>query len=123
MLLLVAVPERSTARKIWPANPPGLIAAPNNTLPPRLTETFWSKVGVTAGFCALLDRTQKNELPKSPPPMKRLPLVSTSSVPHTGWLGMAIGFIHVIPPSVERLNCVPKPLHGAEVLQAWYWKP
>src|SRR5581483_6993845 len=27
-------------RKIWPANPPGFIVAPNNTLPPRLTETF-----------------------------------------------------------------------------------
>src|SRR5436190_811466 len=116
MLLLVAVPERSTARKIWPANPPGLIAAPNNTLPPRLTETFWSKVGVTFPFCALLDRTQKNELPKSPPPMKRLPLVSTSGVPHTGVLGILIGFIQVTPLSVDRLNWPPKS-QDAAVLQ------
>src|SRR6516225_7092049 len=121
MLLFVPVPERSTVKKIMPANPPGLISAPNKTVPPRLTETSWSKVGVTFPFCALLERTQENWLPKSPPPMKRLPLVSTSSVPHTGASGISIGFIHVAPPSVDRLNC-PK-LQGAAVLQAWYWNP
>src|SRR5439155_19749754 len=122
MLLFVAVPDRSTTRKICPASPPGLIAAPNRRLPPRLTEVVWSKVGVTAGFCASLERTQKNELPKSPPPMNRLPFLSTSSVPQTGELGMKIGLIQVTPPSVDRLNCLPPQLLPL-VLQAWYWKP
>src|SRR6266567_3705192 len=63
MLLFVAVPERSTARKICPASPPGFIAAPNCMLPPRLTVTFWSKVGVTAGFCAVLQAWYWNPCP------------------------------------------------------------
>src|SRR6266536_1496946 len=118
MLLLVAVPERSTARKIWPANPPGLICAPNNRLPPRLTVVTWSKVGVTFGFCALLERMHQNWLPSSPPPMKRLPLLSTSSVPHFGSLGMLIGVIHVAPASVDRLNS-PKS-QAKKPVQNWY---
>src|SRR4029453_19663771 len=122
MLLLVAVPDRSTARKICPASPPGLIGAPNHTLPPRLTAVTRSKVGVTPPFCALLERTHQNWLPKFPPPIKRFPFVSTSSVPHTGDWGILIGFIQVVPPSVERLNCLPPQLLPA-VLQAWYWNP
>src|ERR1041385_2465443 len=55
------------------------------------------------------------------PPIKRLPLLATSSVPHTGEFGILSGVCQVSPPSVERLNC-PK-LHGAAVLQIWYWKP
>src|SRR5579885_2978740 len=117
MLLLVAVPERSTARKICPARPPGLIGAPNNTLPPRSTEVTRSKVGVTLPFWALLERTHQNELLKSPPPINKLPLVSTSSVPHTGELGMLTGLIQVTPPSVDRLNC-PLKLQPAAVLHA-----
>src|SRR5438309_2913783 len=66
MLLFVAVPDRSTARKICPASPPGLIAAPNNRLPPRLTVVTWSKDGVTFGSFALLERTHQNPLPESP---------------------------------------------------------
>src|SRR6266516_5301770 len=65
---------------------------------------------------------QKNGLLKlAAPPTKRLPLVSTSSVPHTTELGILRGLCQVIPPSVERLNW-PK-LHSAAVLQVWYWKP
>src|SRR5882724_3646737 len=121
MLLFVAVPERSTARKIWPASPPGLIAAPNNRLPPRLTVVTWSKVGVTFGFCALLERTHQNWLLNAcPPPINRLPLVATSRVPHWGTLGMLIGVCHGAPPSVERLN--PPKSHPPSV-QSWYWKP
>src|SRR5262249_3407237 len=55
------------------------------------------------------------------PPIKRLPLVATSRVPHTGELGILSGLCQVNPPSVDRLNC-PK-LQGAAVLQAWYWNP
>src|SRR6516164_7779242 len=55
------------------------------------------------------------------PPIKRLPLVATSSVPQTGELGILSGLCQVIPPSVDRLNC-PK-LQVAAVLQAWYWNP
>src|SRR5437667_6816386 len=107
MLLLVPVPERSTARKSCPASPPGLIVSSNSKLPPRLTWVTRSKVGVTPPFCALLERIHQNGLPKFAPPIKRLPFVSTSSVPHTGELGILIGFIQVTPPSVERLNCPP----------------
>src|SRR5882724_2245985 len=118
MLLLVAVPERSTARKIWPASPPGLIAAPNKRLPPRLTVVTWSKVGVTFGFCALLERMHQKPDPSSPPPMKRLPFVATSSVPQLGSLGILTGFIHVTPPSVEREN---SPVSQAKKpVQHWY---
>src|SRR6266702_7173321 len=121
MLLLVPVPERSTARKSCPASPPGLIVSSNSKLPPRLTWVTRSKVGVTPPFCALLERIHQNGLLKFAPPIKRLPLVSTSSVPHTGELGILIGLIQVTPPSVERLNCPT--LQDAAVLQAWYWNP
>src|SRR5881397_2382138 len=104
MLLLVGPPERSTARKIWPTSPPGLTVPPKITLPPMLTVVTWSKVGVTAGFCALLERTHQKLLPSSPPPMKRLPLEATSSVPQTGPFGILIGLCQVTPPSMERLN-------------------
>src|SRR4029453_2113496 len=56
------------------------------------------------------------------PPTKRLPFVSTSSVPHVGDWGIKIGFIQATPPSVERLNCLPPQLLPL-VLQAWYWNP
>src|SRR5919201_1386017 len=104
MLLLVAVQERSTARKICPDSPPGLMAPPYRTLPPRLTVVTWSNVGVTPPFWALLERMHQNELPALPAPMKRLPFVSTSNVPHCGEFGTLIGVIHVTPPSVERLK-------------------
>src|SRR5919106_2076244 len=104
MLLLVGPPERSTAMKICPASPSGLTGGPYHRLPPMLTVVIWSKVGVTAGFCALLDRMHQKLLPLSPPPMKRFPLEATSSVPHCGELGILIGLCHVAPPSVERLN-------------------
>src|SRR5712672_2809433 len=64
MLLLGAPPERSTARKIWPASPPGFTVPPKTRLPPRFTVVIWSNVGVTAGFCALLDRMHKKLLPE-----------------------------------------------------------
>src|SRR2546429_8989327 len=82
MLLLVAPPERSTARKICPASPPGLTVPPKTRLPPMLIVVIWSKVGVTLGSCALIDRMHQKLLPESPPPTKRLPLLATSSVPH-----------------------------------------
>jgi hypothetical protein len=47
------------SQKDLTANPPGFICAPNKTLPPRLTEVFWSKVGVTLPFCALLSEYKK----------------------------------------------------------------
>src|SRR6266700_5826278 len=122
MLLLVGPPERSIARNNCPSSPPGLIVSPKSRLPPRLTWVIWSNVGVTFGFCALLERMHQNGLLKLlAPPIKRLPFVSTSSVPHTGELGILSGVGQVIPPSVERLNW-PK-LHSAAVLQVWYWKP
>src|ERR1043166_5567089 len=104
MLLLVAPPERSTARKICPESPPGLTVPPKTKLPPMLIVAIWSKVGVTPGSCALVDRMHQKLLPESPPPTKRLPLLATSSVPHWGAFGMLIGVCHVAPPSVERLN-------------------
>src|SRR5437868_15552231 len=104
MLLFVAVPDRSTARKICPASPPGLIAAPNNRLPPRLTVVTWSKDGVTFGSFVLLERTHQNPLPGSPAPIKRSPLRATSSVPHFRGLGMISCGRHVIPPSGVRTN-------------------
>src|SRR6266511_3800931 len=121
MLLFVGPPERSTARKICPASPPGLIAAPNNKLPPRLTVVTWSKVGVTFGFCALLERMHQKLLPSSPPPMNKLPFEATSSVPQTGLLGILIGLCQVTPPSVERLNS-PKS-QAKKPVQNWYWNP
>src|SRR6266699_743105 len=117
MLLLVGPPERSIARNNCPSSPPGLIVSPKSRLPPRLTWVIWSNVGVTFGFCALLERMHQNGLLKLlAPPTKRLPLVSTSSVPHTGELGILSGLCQVSPPSVDRLNC-PK-LQVAAVLHA-----
>src|SRR5439155_15654250 len=100
MLLLVDPPERSIARNNCPSNPAGLIP-PLPKKPPMLTEVLRSKVGVWPPICALLDRSQKNVLNPSPP-TNRLPLVSTSSVPYTGELGILIGACHVTPPSVQR---------------------
>src|SRR6266480_3324977 len=100
MLLFVDPPERSTARKICPASPPGLTVPPKIKLPPILTVAIWSKVGVTFGFCALVERIHQKLLPLSPPPINRLPLEATSSVPHWGELGILIGLCHVAPPSV-----------------------
>src|SRR6266480_7410251 len=121
MLLLVGPPERSTARKACPASPPGFIAPPKTRLPPRLTGVTWSKVGVWSPNCALLERTQLKSLNPSPP-INRLPLESTSSVPSVGPLGIMTGACHVTPPSVERWNCTPPPLQLAPSLD-WYWKP
>src|SRR5947207_2274071 len=118
MLLLVGSPERSAARNIWPTHPPGFIDPPKTMLPPRLTVVIWSKVGVTAGFCALLERMHQNWLPVSPPPIKRLPLLSTSSVPNWGSLGILIGVIQVTPPSVDRVNSPPSQL--TKPAQNWY---
>src|SRR5437870_1943269 len=108
MLLLVGPPERSTARNDIPSSPAGLIP-PKPRLPPMSTEVFWSKVGVWPPNCALLERTQLKS-PNPSPPIKRLPLVSTSSVPSVGELGITIGVCQVTPPSVERWNCTPPPL-------------
>src|SRR2546423_9053607 len=108
MLLFVVLPERSAATKICPTRPTGLIAPLNPTVPPRLTGTTRSKVGVTALFFALLERNDHIWLVfKLTPPMKRLPSASTSGVPHLGLFGRKIGFIQVDPPSVDRLNCRP----------------
>src|SRR5215217_7435895 len=104
MLLLVGPPERSTARNVCPARPPGFTAPPNTTLPPMLTVVTWSKLGVTAGSCALLERMHQKLLPSLLPPMYRLPLDATSSVPQSGSMGMLMGVCQVAPPSVERLN-------------------
>src|SRR6266404_6210297 len=109
MLLLVGPPERSTARKACPESPPGFIAPPKMRSPPMLTEVIWSNVGVWPPTCALLERTQLKLLNPSPP-IKRLPLVSTSSVPSVGSCGMVIGACQVTPPSVERWNWTPPPL-------------
>src|SRR2546428_6403248 len=100
MLLLVMVPERPIARNNIPSSPAGLIPPPPRS-PPMLTAVLRSKVGVWPPICALLDRSQKNWLNPSPP-TNRLPLVSTSSVPSVGELGILIGTCHVTPPSVER---------------------
>src|SRR5437867_13110817 len=100
MLLFVEPPDLSIARNTIPSSPSGLIP-PKPRKPPMLTGVFWSKVGVTPPFWALLERTQKNVLDPSPP-MNRFPFVSTSRVPSVGELGIMIGFCQVTPPSVER---------------------
>src|SRR6184192_1012076 len=120
MLLLVAVPERSMARNNCPSSPAGLIP-PLPRLPPMLTGVTWSKVGVWPPICALLERTQLKLLDPSPP-IKRLPLVSTSSVPKSVPLGTTIGVCQVTPPSVERWNSTPPPLQLMPSSD-WYWKP
>src|SRR6267378_2322512 len=99
MLWLVPVPERSTARKICPAIPSGFIDPPKIMLPPRLSVVTWSKVGVTPPFCALDERMHQNVEKSLVPPIKRLPFVSTSSVPNMGKLGIKIGLNQVTPPS------------------------
>src|SRR6266568_1931165 len=125
MLLLVTVPERSTARKTCPAIPSGFIDPPKIMRPPRLTVVTWSKVGVTPPFCALDERTHQIwPVVRFTAPIKRLPLLSTSSVPHWGELGIKIGLIQVTPPSVDRLNAPPSQGGGLFVrVQNWYWKP
>src|SRR3954470_19430992 len=122
MLLLLRPPEGSTARNICPTHPPGFIIPPKTMLPPRLTVVIWSKLGVTAAFCALLERMHQNWLPVSPPPIKRFPLLSTSSVPNWASLGILIGVCQVAPPSMDRLNC-PKSQAKMPGAQYWYWKP
>src|SRR6266511_6367235 len=121
MLLFVGPPERSTARNTWPVSPTGLIDPPTR-LPPILTVVIWSKVGVTAGFCALLDRIHQKLLPPLPAPIKRLPLLATSSVPYLGELGILIGFCQVTPSLVDRL-IFPEPLQPKLDVQIWYWNP
>src|ERR1044071_55356 len=108
MLLLVAVPERSIARKHCPSSPYGFIP-PEPRKPPMLTEVVLSKVGVWLPICALLERTQLKLLNPSPP-IKTLPLVSTSSVPRSVPPGTTIGACQVTPPFVERWNSTPPPL-------------
>src|ERR1044071_1824974 len=108
------------ARNNIPSSPSGLIP-PKPRKPPMLTSVTWSKVGVWSPNCALLERTQL-KLVNPSPPIKRLPLESTSSVPSVGPLGMVIGDCQVIPPSVERWNCTPLPLQLKPSLD-WYWNP
>src|SRR2546422_5004805 len=103
MLLFVGPPERSTHWNICPVNPTGFIDPPTR-LPPMLTVVTWSKVGVTLGFCALEERMHQKVLNPSPPPIKRLPLLATSSVPQCAELGRLSGFCQVTPASVDRLN-------------------
>src|SRR5436190_23586868 len=108
MLLLVLVPERSTARKSIPASPPGFIVPEKLKLPPMLAAVLWSKLGVTAPFFALVERMHQTwSVFTFTPPIKRLPVESTSGVPHWGELGMKIGSSQLTPPSMERLNCLP----------------
>src|SRR6266568_9421613 len=89
-------------------------------LPPRLTVVIRSKVGVWFPICAFDERRQLNPLPIEPP-TKRLPLVSTSSVPVRAEFGRLIGVIQVSPLSVERVN---SPVSQAKKpVQNWYWNP
>src|SRR3954447_14201197 len=107
-LSFVVVPDRSAARKTWPANPSGLIGSPKTMSPPRFTAVLRSNVGTTPAFFAFVERTHQIALVvKFTPPMKRLPAESTSNVPHAGEFGIFVGFIHVDPPSVDRVNCLP----------------
>src|SRR3954466_10756814 len=110
MLFPVTVPDRSTARKIWPTKPTPLIASLIKSGGSGTSVTR-SKVGVMVAFLASLERTHQ-VLPKSAliPPMKRLPALSTSSVPNDGELGIKIGSIQLNPPSVERLKRRPSKL-------------
>src|SRR6266513_5909441 len=108
------------ARNTIPSSPAGLIP-PKPRKPPMLTKVLRSKVGVWVAICALLERSQKKVLNPSPP-INRLPLLSTSSVPSVGELGIVIGFCQVTPPSMERWNCTPPPLQLMPS-PAWYWNP
>src|SRR6266446_5926786 len=120
MLLLVDPPERSIARNNCPSSPARLIP-PLPREPPMLTWVTRSKVGVWPPICALLERTQLKLLNPSPP-IKRLPLVSTSSVPKSVPPGTTIGDCQVTPPLVERWNSTPPPLQLMPSSD-WYWKP
>src|SRR5882762_11041420 len=120
MLLLVGPPERSIARNNIPSKPAGFIPPPDRSPPILMFWVTWSKVGVWPPTCALLERTQEKVFPS--PPIKRLPFVSTSSVPSVGPLGITIGACQVIPPSVDRWNWTPLPLQLIPSLD-WYWKP
>src|SRR5881396_4008657 len=92
-------------------------------VPPRVRAVFRSNVGVCPPICALLERSQRNVVPGLiQPPTKRLPFVSTSSVPKIGPFGTVIGACQVTPPLVERWNCTPLPLQ-LKPSSAWYWKP
>ena len=93
------VPERSTARNTCPANPSGFIDAARNYAAAEVDCSTWSKVGVTAPFFALVERMHQNWLPALPPPIKRLPFESTSSVPQYGRVGN-IDRIHPGDPAV-----------------------
>src|ERR1051326_6564743 len=121
MLLLVAPPERSIARNACPQSPTPFIP-PWTMVPPILTAALWSNVGVWPPICALLERTQRKELPFTQPPIKTLPFVSTSSVPYMGELGTTIGDCQVTPPLVDRENSTPPPLQLMPS-SAWYWNP
>src|SRR5882724_3982520 len=120
MLLLVEPPERSIAINNIPSSPAGFIPPPDRSPPMLMFCVTWSKLGVWFPICALLERTQAKVFPS--PPIKRLPFVSTSSVPSVGPPGIMIGACQVIPPSVERWNCTPPPLQLIPS-SAWYWKP
>src|SRR6478735_2870632 len=120
MLLFVAPPERSIARNVTPSSPAGLIP-PKPRKPPMLTEVLWSNLGVWVAICALLERAQMKLLNPSPP-TNTLPLVSTSSDPYIGELGMLTGDCQVTPPLRERWNCTPPPLQLMPS-SAWYWNP
>src|SRR5205809_4689624 len=123
MLLLVGPPERSIARNNWPSNPWGFIPPPDRSPPMLMCWVTWSKLGVWFPICALLERTQEKLFKVLPsPPIKRLPFVSTSSVPSVGPAGIMIGACQVTPPSVERWNWTPLPLQLTPSLD-WYWNP
>src|SRR4029453_4888762 len=98
MLLLVGPPERSIPRNNCPSSPAGLIP-PLPMKPPMLTAVLRSKSGVWPPICALLERMHQDVLNPSPP-INRLPLGSTSSVPYTGELGIVIGACQVTPALV-----------------------
>src|SRR5205814_6913700 len=100
-------------------NPSGLIDSPETMLPPRFTGVLWSKVGIAPPFFAFVERTHQIWLvARFTPPINRLPLESTSNVPHAGELGILIGSIQVNPWLVDLLNCRPSKLFPS-VLQDW----
>src|SRR5437867_11616101 len=107
MLLLVEPQERSIASNNCPSSSAGFIPPPDRSPPILMFWVTWSKLGVGFPICALLERTQDKVFPS--PPIKRLPLVSTSSVPPVGPVGILIGACQVIPPSVQRWTWTPVP--------------
>src|SRR6266481_5109265 len=118
MLLLVGPPERSIARNNIPSRPAGFIPPPERSPPMLMFWVIWSKLGVWFPIWALLERTQEKVFPS--PPIKRLPLVSTSSVPSVGPAGIAIGACQVTPPSVERWNSTTPVLSQLIPSLDWY---